>query len=731
MQIKQPEDFLSRNRTVKHNHLYLIDDSQGNVPYQNTSGLGLYHLDTRFLSCFEAKLQGTEPIPLLSSSDLGYMSTIVFTNGPIEVTTEDGKPITILPETIQLKRETVLYGLQFERYWLISYNPVPIWVELSFTFDADFKDMFEIRGIAPPYEVAYRPPIMDTSGQTPVLIFTHTDRSGRHLQTGIRFVDLAPEWRDGEPTPTVVYRLLLHPREPVNFNYEIQTIINDRMMNSGSIEVSVSGMDEALGLLNFRSRRFHYDTTIFLSDNEDFNEMMSRNQKDMNMLMTHTDEGSYVAAGIPWYVALFGRDSLITSRFALMLNPAIARESLKILAKYQGTKTDPERDEEPGKILHELRVGELARLGEIPHTPYYGSVDSTPLFIITLYDYFAWTNDKETLCALWPAALKAMDWIDENLRKHPLGYCTYYGQGERGILQQGWKDSHDSVMTATGIIGQPPIALSEVQAYVYMAKHRMSRLADILEDRSLRQRMRQEAQEFRRRFNRDFWMDEMNYCALAMNQQGELFRVVSSNPGHGLEAGIFYEDRVEKLLARLMAPDMFNGWGIRTLSADAVAYNPMSYHNGTIWPHDNALIARGFAAVGRADLVERVFTGLFEAARHMYYRRLPELFCGFRKEEGKEGDPPVRYAVACSPQAWAAASLYSLLQSMLNIKPDASRRLLSIKSPKLPPFMDMLQINNLRVGNATVDLEFRRTSHTLVTVDVRNRQGDLNIVVAL
>jgi glycogen debranching enzyme len=276
-------------------------------------------------------------------------------------------------------------------------------------------------------------------------------------------------------------------------------------------------------------------------------------------------------------------------------------------------------------------------------------------------------------------------------------------------------------MTATGVIGQPPIALSEVQAYVYMAKHRMSRLADVLEDRSLRQRMRQESQEFRRRFNRDFWMDEMNYCALAMNQQGELFRVVSSNPGHGLEAGIFYEDRVEKLLARLMAPDMFN----------AVAYNPMSYHNGTIWPHDNALIARGFATVGRPDLVERVFTGLFEAARHMYYRRLPELFCGFRKEEGKEGDPPVRYAVACSPQAWAAASLYSLLQSMLNIKPDASRRLLSIKSPKLPPFMDMLQINNLRVGNATVDLEFRRTSHTLVTVDVRNRQGDLNIVVAL
>lgn len=731
MQIQQPEDFLSRNRTIKHNHLYLVDDALGNVPYQNTSGMGLYHLDTRFLSCFQIKLHNTDPIPLLSSSDLGYMSTIVFTNGPLDTTTESGEPITLLPETIQLKRETVLYGLQFERYWLISYNPQPIWMELSFQFDADFKDMFEIRGIVPPENTVYRPPIMDTSGQTPVLIFTHTDRSGRHLQTGIRFVDINPEFKEDTETPTVVYKVLLNPREPVNFNYEIQTIINDRLMNSGSIEASVAGMDEALSLLNFRTRRFHGDMTVFVSDNEDFNEMMSRNQKDMNMLMTHTDEGSYVAAGIPWYVALFGRDSLITSRFAMMLNPAIARESLKILAKYQGKNTDPERDEEPGKILHELRVGELSRLGEIPHTPYYGSVDSTPLFLITLYDYFMWTNDKETLCTLWPAAVRAMEWIDANLAKHPKGYSTYHGQCERGILQQGWKDSHDSVMTHDGIIGKPPIALSEVQTYVYMAKQRMSRLADWMDERVLRQRLRHEAQDFRRRFNRDFWMPEMDYCALAMDQEGELFRSVSSNPGHGLESGIFYEEQSQKVISRLMAPDMFNEWGIRTLSADSVAYNPMSYHNGSIWPHDNALIARGFAAMGRLDLVEKVFNGLFEAARHMHYRRLPELFCGFPREEGKEGDPPVRYAVACAPQAWAAASMYSMIQSMLNITPDAPRRLLSIKSPKLPPFMNMLQINNLKVGSASVDLEFRNTGNGLVTVDVRNREGELEILVAL
>lgn len=731
MQIKQPEDFLSRHRTIKHNHLYLVDDFQGNIGYQNTSGMGMYHLDTRFLSCFEIKLHGTDPIPLLSSTEMGFMSTIVFTNGPIETTTEAGKPITVYPESIQLKRETVLYGLQFERYWLISYNPEPIYIELAFTFDADFKDMFDIRGIVSQERPPYRPAILDTSGQNPVLIFSYKDRSGRNLQTGIRFVDLTPEFVEGAPVATVVYRTLLRPREPFNFNYEIQTVINDRLMNAGTIEAAVSTMDEALSHLNFRSRRMQMDAAIFTSDNEDFNEMMSRNHKDMNMLMTHTDEGSYVAAGIPWYVALFGRDSLITSRFALLFNPAIAKESLKILAKYQGKENNPARDEEPGKILHELRVGELARLGEIPHTPYYGSVDATPLFIITLYEYFRWTGDRELLCELWPHVLKAMEWIDQNLGKHPLGYSTYRTMADRGILQQGWKDSHDSVMDELGVVGIPPIALSEVQGYVYMAKHRLARLADYMDEKDLRQRLRQESQAFRKHFNHDFWMEDLEYCALALNDEGKPFRVISSNPGHCLETGIFYDMQAEKLINRLMSADMFNGWGIRTLSSNTVAYNPMSYHNGSIWPHDNAMIARGFATMNRSDLVERVFSGLFESARHMHYQRLPELFCGFRKEEGKEGDPPVRYAVACSPQAWAAASMYSLIQSMLNLTPDALRKNLSVRSPQLPPFMNYLQINNLRVGQAVVDLEFRRTSNQVVTVDVRNRQGELDILIAL
>lgn len=729
MEIHQPEDFLSGNRTIKHNHLYLVDDFQGNIPYRNTSGMGMYHLDTRFLSCFEIKLHHTDPIPLLSSTEMGYMSTIVFTNGPLQTTTEDGDTITMGPETIQLKRETVLYGSQFERYWLISYSRAPVRIEVHFRFDADFKDMFDIRGIFSPKRSPMRPPLMDTSGQVPVLIFSYNDQSGRHLQTGIRFLDLRPEYLEDAPIPTVVYRTLLYPRQPFTFNFEIQTIIDDRLMNAGSIEPIVAGMDEALTHLNFRARRMSHDTAVFTSDNEDFNEMMSRNQQDIHLLMTHTDGGSYVAAGIPWYVALFGRDSLITSRFCLLFDPAIAKEALKILARYQGQDFDPHRDEEPGKILHEMRVGELARLGEIPHTPYYGSVDSTPLWIITLCEYLLWTNDTQTLHELWPNALRAMEWIDYNLARHPSGYSTYNSQAERGITQQGWKDSWDSVMDEWGNVGSPPIALSEVQGYVYRAKICMARLANYMDDKDLRQRLRHEAKEFRRRFNRDFWMDEMDYCALALDDEGKPFRVVSSNPGHLLESGILYDTNATKVMNRLMAPDMFNGWGISTLSVNALAHNPMSYHNGSVWPHDNAMAALGFARYNRPELAEMVFTGLFEAARYMPYHRLPELFCGFRKEAGKEGEPPVRYAVACSPQAWASASMYAIIQSLLNIKPNAQKRTLSIKSPRLPSVIDWLVIGNLRVGGATVELEFRRIDGNTVIVAVKNRHGDLNVQV--
>ena len=743
MQITQPENFTSRNRTIKHNHLYLVDDFQGNIPLGNGAGLGLYHLDTRFLSGFDIKLHGTEPIPLLSSTEMGYLSTIVFTNGPITTTDDKGGEYIANPETVQLKRETALFGAQYERYVLTNYNNAPINISVTFQLDADFRDMFDIRGIVqiPPGKLS--PPVWVADDADPRLIFSYKDRTGRYLETRVRFVDQLPTVSIDGPNPVIQYDLLLPPREPVFFNFEIHTIVDDEtehdhQQNEATLHGSSNGngnrthgitnMDEALSMLNFRARQPVADMTRFISDNDDFNEMMMRNEKDMRMLITHTDAGSYVAAGIPWYVALFGRDSIITSRFCLPVNPDIARDTLKILAKFQGTERNDDKDEQPGKILHELRVGELAKMGEIPHTPYYGSVDSTPLWIVLLYDYFTWTGDKETLQQLWPNAIRAMDWIDENLKDHKLGYCTYETLCERGIYQQGWKDSHDSITDEWGTVGKAPIALAEVQGYVYLAKRRMAAMADFLGEKELRQRLRKECVEFRKKFCKDFWMPKLNFAAIAVDKEGKKFRIISTNPGHCLETGIFYESQAEQVMERLMSPEMYSGWGIRTLSANAAAYNPMSYHNGSVWPHDNAMVAKGFAAYGRSDLVEKVFTGLFEAARHMFYKRLPELFCGFRREEGKEGDPPVRYAVACSPQAWAAATMYSLMQSMLGLEANALKKSISIKTPHLPAWMNFLEVQNLRVGTSVVDLEFRRTDGT-VMVNVKNRRGELSVTV--
>ncbi len=728
MLISQPENFISRNRTIKHNHLYMVDDFQGNIPCHNVSGMGLYHLDTRFLSGFEIRLHGTDPIPLLSSTEMGYFSTIVYTNAPIHTASEEGREFIAPAETIQLKRETVLYGAQFDRFWLTSYNADPLRIEVSFRLNADFRDMFDIRGIVDVDTGQHQPPAWVEGDGHSALVFAYKDRTGLRLETRVKFVDILPEVDLAGEHPTVTFSQIVRPREPVCFNMEIQTVFGEEPKNAGRLQTQAKNMDESLSVLNFKARQRQADMAHYHSDNQDFNEMMQRNEKDLRMLLTHTDEGSYLAAGIPWYVALFGRDSLITSRFCLPVSTDIARDTLKILALYQGKEDNPHRDEEPGKILHELRVGELARMGEIPHTPYYGSVDATPLFIILLYEYFQWTADLETLCELWPNALAAMGWIDRNMARHPKGYSTYFCRAERGIYQQGWKDSWDSVMDENGVVAKPPIALSEVQGYVYLAKRRMAALADFLGDKGLRQRLRRECVDLRRRFARDFWVPSLDYFAIALDEHGKQCRVISSNPGHCLETGLLYEHQAEKVIQRLMSPEMFSGWGIRTLSANALAYNPMSYHNGSVWPHDNAMVARGMAAYGRSDLVEQVFSGLFASARHMYYKRLPELFCGFRREEGKEGDPPVRYAVACSPQAWAAASMYSLVQSMLNLNVNAQKKILSIKSPCLPVGINHLNIEHLRVGQATVDLEFRRAERG-VMVHVKNRHGDLNIIV--
>lgn len=733
MSSQETMGFSGSFRTIKYNHLFVVDDPDGYIPPNNMGGLGFYYMDTRHLSQFELSINDIKPITLLSSTESGNYSTLVYTNNQFESVTDDQSHITIPQETILVKRETILNGGWYERFSLVNYNDARLSVKLSFKLGADFKDIFEVRNFLATTDGK----LLAKKKKDNSLSFCYEDALGHLLETRVVFQDFKPVYTSMENNSAeFYYEVMLSPQEERFLNFQVIPVSPIRKSFTRSIP---KDFQHAFQKVQKNNREWSQNAAHIETDNEEFNLLLNRCHQDMRMLVTklkYDKEGEdvYLAAGIPWYVALFGRDSILSARSALMVKPDLARTTLKTLAKYQGKKVDAWRDEEPGKILHELRVGELARLDKIPHTPYFGTVDATPLWIMLLHDYYLWTQDLETLQQLWPNAIAALAWIDSNLNSSPLGYLTYETQSERGLYHQCWKDSHNSAMYGNGKQAKPPLALVEVQGYVYAAKKNLAYLAKLLGNVELETRLLDEASVFKERFNQDFWMPEHQFFALALDENGKQLDVISSNPGHCLETDIINDEYIELVVKKLMASDMFNGWGIRTLSASAIAYNPMSYHNGSIWPHDNALIARGLVHVGKLEEAMQLFTTLMDVGRLMALKRIPELYCGFSRDEGKS-DPPVRYPVACSPQAWAATSVYLFIQMLLNMQPGVSsgvpnRAKLVMHNPRLPKWINQMTITNLRVGNATVDLELERTQQS-VLVNILERQGDFSLSVVM
>jgi len=463
--------------------------------------------------------------------------------------------------------------------------------------------------------------------------------------------------------------------------------------------------------------------TQIRSDKSMFNQIVERAEQDIYLLRQSFGRGKALSAGVPWFSTLFGRDSIIAASQVLMLDPQIARETLNILAQYQGKNDDEWRDEQPGKILHEIRFGEMARCQEIPHTPYYGTVDATPLWVMLYAEYFAWTADHETLDNLWPNALAAMDWIDRNCRQ--TGYLSYFRASRRGLANQGWKDSGDCIVNRRGQLAEGPIALCEVQAYVYAAKIRLAQIARMKKRIDLADRWEDEARDLKVRFNRDFWMEDQDFCALALDGAGKPVDSITSNPGHCLNLGILTPEKAYSVAERLRAPDMFNGWGIRTLSSLSPAYNPMGYHIGSVWPHDNALTAIGLRSLGLIDQALELSQGILDMTKRQPYQRPPELFCGYERSDGND---PVQYPVACSPQAWATGSVFQLIQMMVNLVPDAPGNYLRIIDPALPESINHLSLQNLRVGPTLLDLEFERSGSS-TACRVSKKRGNLRVVI--
>ena len=767
--------------TLKDDDIFLVTDTLGNIPGclpgEASTSVGLFCQDTRFLSRLELQIDGQLPILLSSNARRGFALSILCANPHLEEQ-------QIGAETIGIEREIVINGGLFEELGITNYSTSPVSFELSLSFDADFVDLFEIRG----WERKQRgkllrlmdeaenveSEIIETEAtlsenleadlevieqaSSPFIYESHSEFTGGKSDRGawtesnrtlltakaaedlvlvyqgldgvvrsscIQFSSRQPDYFKGN---TAIWRLELNPHQTTHLGYRVQLLANNHSISKVGTPMTLM---QAKSAESMELQEWQQQVTKIRSDSSTFNRLIERAEQDIYLLRQSFEDKKFLSAGIPWFSTLFGRDSIIAAWQTLILDPQIAKDTLFILAEYQGKTADQWREEAPGKILHELRLGEMARCGEIPHTPYYGTVDATPLWLILYAEYYAWTGDRETIEQLWEAALSAMSWIDRNLGK--TGYLTYARNSPSGLLNQGWKDSGDCIVDRQGKLATGAITLCEVQGYVYGAKMRLCAIADLMKRTDLAGRWYREALELKNRFNKDFWLPDLDYCALALDGEGKPVDSITSNPGHCLAMEILQPEKAMNVAERLRAPDLFSGWGIRTLSNLSPAYNPMGYHVGSVWPHDNSIIALGLRTTARevpresSGLVEQtleVATGIIDMTLQQPYLRPPELFCGY---ERREENTPVRYPVACSPQAWATGTLFQLLQVAINLVPDAANNRMRVIEPVLPESINSLSLHNLKVGSTILDLEFERLGNT-TACRVAKKRGNLRVV---
>lgn len=712
--------------TLKDNELFLITDTLGNISDLFCSGegiessMGLFCRDTRFLSRLELQIDGRSPVPFSSTAHKGFAMSVLCSNRQIGEEKDE-----IKAETIGIHREILIKGGLFEEIKLTNYNPVAVSFGLSLTLDSDFLDLFEVRGF-PRSErgniLKYLPDSEEaTFTYEKEIILAYQGLDGVLMESRIQFSNFQPCKIQGT---TAIWQLELSAHQSITLGYRVHLFTNNRPTSMLSVPdtFSVAKTEELLEEKNWRER-----ITQISTDNESFNQVIDRAVQDIYLLRQTFEGNQFLSAGVPWFATLFGRDSIISASQTLALDSTIARDTLSILAQYQGKTEDNWRDEQPGKILHEIRFGEMARCQEVPHTPYYGTVDATPLWLMLYAEYFAWTADTDLLDKLWSNAIAAMEWIDRNCKE--TGYLAYDRRSKKGLVNQGWKDSEDCIVNRKGEVAQGAIALSEVQGYVYAAKIRMAELAARKNLPDLANLWRSQAKDLKIRFNRDFWIPDLDYCALALDGNLKPVDSITTNPGHCLYLGILDKDKALSVAARLMAPDMFNGWGIRTLSSFSPVYNPMGYHIGSVWHHDNSLIALGLRSLNLIEQSLRLAQGLIDMTLMQPYQRPPELFCGYEHEGFSS---PVQYPVACSPQAWATGTIFQLITMVVNIVPNAPANQLRIIDPVLPKSIDHLSIRNLRVGQALLDLEFARAGGRMgdtITCRVNKRQSDLRVII--
>lgn len=702
---------LERARVLKSGETFAIFDRFGDIQSVGEGPQGVYLAGTRHLSRFALLVENQPPLLLSSTIRRSDSSLVVDLSNP---DTSGRLRDSLAADSLLIRRRIVLLdGGCFESMIVRNHSQEVLDVSLTLLFACDYADVFEVRGT----QRRARGSLASPRVERDTVYYSYAGLDGKRRGTVLRF----------EPQPWELHE------ESATFRLRVEA--GRQATLAATITFESPDCREPLGLIHSftdasaesarRLREIREGCAELSSSNDLLNAWLQRSFDDIYLLTTPTDQGPYPYAGIPWFSAPFGRDGIITAFQCLWLEPDLARGVIRYLAAHQATEEIPERDAAPGKILHERRRGEMADLGEIPFGHYYGSIDSTPLFIHLVGEYFRRTGDRELLLTTFPAVERAIDWMRNN-EGHPGGpFLAYSKQSSTGLVNQGWKDSNDAIFHADGSAARPPVALCEVQGYAFAAYESAAMIADVLGRHDIARDCARRAERLREAFDEAFWCSDLATFAIALDGEGKACRVRSSNAGHCLWSGIVDPKRVAGVTRTLMSSAGFSGWGIRTIAEGEPRYNPLAYHNGSVWPHDCSLIAAGFSRYGEKHATVQVLSGLFDAARKFDLYRLPEVFCGLPRTRGGS---PTPYPVACSPQAWASGAPFLLLQAALGITVDARRRLVQLDRPLLPPELDQLELRRLRCGDASLDLVLTRYDRD-VGVDITRRNGDVQVMI--
>ena len=700
-----------RTRVLKQGDTFAVFDRFGDIEAFGSRELGLYYQDTRFLSRLTLKLGKDRPL-LLSSTvrEDNAVMAVDATNPDVSRNNE-----TIIERgTIHIFRSKILWQKRcHERLRLQNYGRTAVDFSFSIELDADFADIFELRGT----KRERRGRRLETQVTPDGLVLAYEGLDHRLRRTRIVF----------DPPPTrlsdsiVSFQIRLESGHDATYRWVIACEVDgDSQVEPKPCYEEI--IQEAAGALE----QVHAREPEIFTGNEQFNDWLNRSVADLHMMQTETPYGLFPYAGVPWFSTVFGRDGIITALQCLWFDPSVARGVLGYLAANQADTENPEQDAQPGKILHEFREDEMATLGEIPFRRYYGSIDATPLLVMLAGAYYKRTGDRAFIESIWPNVQRALGWIDRYGDSDGDGFVEYTRRSRHGLVHQGWKDSHDAIFHRDGAPAEGPIALCEVQGYVYAARSAASELARILGDAARARELSKQAESLSRRFEKAFWCDDLSTYALALDGNKQTCRVRTSNAGHCLFTGIATPEHARRVVATLTDETSFSGWGIRTVASSEARYNPMSYHNGSVWPHDNSLIAAGFARYGLKESAAMVLAGLLDASLFFDLHRLPELFCGFPR---RPGESPTLYPVACAPQAWASAAIFLLLEACLGLSVSAPEQTLVFSKPILPAFLPKVSIRGLKVGDARVDLLLTRHDEGDVGVNVLRRDSALDVII--